>query len=49
MWHLQTDRGDHMRAQFVVCANGTLSKPKLSLINGMETFSGHSLHSSRWD
>jgi cation diffusion facilitator CzcD-associated flavoprotein CzcO len=49
MWHLQTDRGDHMRAQFVICANGTLSKPKLSKIQGMETFAGHSFHTSRWD
>ncbi len=49
MWHLQTDRGDHMRAQFVICANGTLSKPKLSKIQGMEKFSGHSFHTSRWD
>ena len=22
MWHLRTDRGDHMRARFVICANG---------------------------
>ena len=29
LWHIDTDRGDHMRAQFVICANGTLSKPKL--------------------
>ncbi len=49
MWHLQTDRGDTMRAQFVICANGTLSKPKLSKINGMETFGGYSFHTSRWD
>lgn len=49
MWHLKTDRGDHMRAQFVICANGTLSKPKLSKISGMETFAGHSFHTSRWD
>ncbi len=49
MWHIDTDRGDHMRAQFVICANGTLSKPKLSRIAGMETFKGHSFHTSRWD
>ncbi|MFT5767680.1 MAG: cyclohexanone monooxygenase [Halioglobus sp.] len=49
MWHLKTDRGDHMRAQFVICANGTLSKPKLSKISGMENFSGPSFHTSRWD
>jgi cation diffusion facilitator CzcD-associated flavoprotein CzcO len=46
---VRTDRGDHMRAQFVVCANGTLSKPKLSRIAGMERFRGHSFHTSRWD
>ena len=49
MWHVGTDRGDLMRAQFVICANGTLSKPKLSKINGMTKFKGHSFHTSRWD
>ena len=49
LWHVDTDRGDHMRARFVICANGTLSKPKLSQIKGMETFKGHSFHTSRWD
>ena len=49
MWHIGTDRGDLMRAQFVICANGTLSKPKLSKINGMTDFKGHSFHTSRWD
>ncbi len=49
MWHLETDRGDHMKARFVICANGTLSKPKLAKIKGLETFKGHSFHTSRWD
>ncbi len=49
LWHIRTDRGDHMRAQFVICANGTLSKPKLTRIAGMESFRGHSFHTSRWD
>ena len=49
MWHLTTDRGDHMKARFVICANGTLSKPKLSKIKGMESFKGYSFHTSRWD
>jgi cation diffusion facilitator CzcD-associated flavoprotein CzcO len=48
-WVVRTDRGDEMRAKFVICANGTLSKPKLSKIRGMEAFRGHSFHSSRWD
>ena len=49
LWHVGTDRGDHMRARFVVCANGTLTKPKLARIQGMDTFRGHSFHTSRWD
>ena len=48
-WYITTDRGDTMRAKFVVCANGTLTKPKLARIKGMETFAGHSFHTSRWD
>lgn len=48
-WVLQTDRGDTMRARFVICANGTLSKPKLARIDGIEEFAGHSFHTSRWD
>jgi cyclohexanone monooxygenase len=49
MWSIRTDRGDHMKARFVICANGTLSKPKLPKIDGMESFAGHSFHTSRWD
>ena len=37
LWRIGTDRGDTMSARFVICANGTLSKPKLSKIEGMET------------
>ncbi len=33
----------------MICANGTLAKPKLAIIDGMETFEGHSFHTSRWD
>jgi cation diffusion facilitator CzcD-associated flavoprotein CzcO len=49
LWHVKTDCGDVMRAQFVICANGTLAKPKLSTIKGMTSFAGHSFHTSRWD
>ena len=49
LWRVKTDRGDVMSAQFVICANGTLAKPKLSAITGMESFAGHSFHTSRWD
>lgn len=49
LWHIGTDRGDHLKAKFVICANGTLAKPKLSKIKGMDAFKGHSFHTSRWD
>ena len=49
MWHVTTDRGDHMKARFVVCANGPMAKPKLSRIEGIPDFKGHSFHTSRWD
>jgi cation diffusion facilitator CzcD-associated flavoprotein CzcO len=49
MWHIGTDRGDSMKAHFVICANGTLSKPKLARIAGMENYKGFSFHTSRWD
>jgi cation diffusion facilitator CzcD-associated flavoprotein CzcO len=49
LWRIGTDRGDAMKARFVICANGTLSKPKLSKIRGMERFGGKAFHSSRWD
>ena len=44
-----TDRGDAMRARFVVLANGILTTPKLARIDGMESFKGKSFHTSRWD
>ncbi len=49
LWHISTNRGDHMKARFVICANGILSKPKLTKIKGMTSFKGHSFHTSRWD
>ena len=48
-WIVSTNRGDRMRARFVVMANGPLHRPKLPGIPGLETFSGHTFHTSRWD
>ena len=38
-----------MRARFVCMANGPLHRPKLPGIPGIETFEGHTFHTSRWD
>ncbi len=48
-WIVQTDRGDAMRARFVVVATGPASRPKLPNIPGIHSFKGHSFHTSRWD
>ena len=48
-WVIRTNREDAMKARFVVMANGPLHRPKLPGIPGVETFKGHSFHTSRWD
>ncbi|HVI33998.1 NAD(P)/FAD-dependent oxidoreductase [Phenylobacterium sp.] len=48
-WIVKTNRGDAMKARFVVMANGPLHRPKLPGIPGVESFKGHSFHTSRWD
>jgi cyclohexanone monooxygenase len=48
-WIIRTNRGDAMRARFVVMGNGPLHRPKLPGIEGIESFAGHSFHTSRWD
>jgi cyclohexanone monooxygenase len=48
-WVISTNRGDRMRARFVIMANGPLHRPKLPGIPGVETFRGHTFHTSRWD
>ncbi|MFC8827946.1 flavin-containing monooxygenase [Streptomyces sp. NPDC057137] len=48
-WIVGTDRGDRMRARHVVISSGTLSQAKLPGIPGIETFKGHTFHTSRWD
>jgi cation diffusion facilitator CzcD-associated flavoprotein CzcO len=48
-WTVKTDRGDAMRARYVILANGILTSPKLARIKGMETFAGDSFHTSRWN
>ncbi|WP_263055254.1 flavin-containing monooxygenase [Curtobacterium sp. RIT-PI-V] len=49
VWDVSTDRGDRFRARFVITSSGTLTEPKLPGIPGIETFQGHTFHTSRWD
>ncbi|AEM84153.1 flavin-containing monooxygenase [Streptomyces violaceusniger] len=48
-WIVSTDRGDHIRARYVVVSTGSLSQAKLPGIPGIETYQGHTFHTSRWD
>jgi cyclohexanone monooxygenase len=48
-WQVSTSRGDRLAARFVVLAGGPLNLPKLPGIPGLDTFKGHSFHTSRWD
>jgi cyclohexanone monooxygenase len=48
-WRVTTNRGDELRARFVVMASGVLNKPKLPGIPGIQTFKGKSFHTARWD
>ena len=49
LWVIQTNRGDRMKAHFVVMSNGPLNRPKLPGIPGIDTYQGHTFHTSRWD
>jgi cation diffusion facilitator CzcD-associated flavoprotein CzcO len=48
-WIVKTNRGDNIKAKFVVPAAGPLHRPKLPGTPGLESYQGHSFHSSRWD
>ncbi|MEV0596950.1 flavin-containing monooxygenase [Nonomuraea cavernae] len=48
-WIIRTNRGDEFTARFVAMGTGPLHVPKLPGIPGIESFRGHSFHTSRWD
>jgi len=49
LWTVHTAEGDAMRARFVCMANGPLNRAKLPGVPGIDTFKGHTFHTSRWD
>jgi cation diffusion facilitator CzcD-associated flavoprotein CzcO len=48
-WMVRTDRGDEIRARYVVEAVGILNLMKMPDIPGMESFKGKQFHTARWD
>lgn len=48
-WRIGTNRGDEIRARFVIVAAGVLNMPKLPGIPGIDKFKGKMFHTARWD
>ena len=48
-WIITTNRGDTMRTRFIVMSSGPLNRPKLPGIPGIDSYKGHTFHTSRWD
>ncbi|MDD9969387.1 MAG: NAD(P)/FAD-dependent oxidoreductase [Myxococcales bacterium] len=48
-WRITTNRGDLIRARFVVMAGGVLNMPKLPGVPGIDGFEGKIFHTARWD
>lgn len=48
-WHVKTNRGDDLRARFVIMAGGVMNMPKLPGIPGIHDFKGKMFHTSRWE
>jgi cyclohexanone monooxygenase len=49
VWVVSTDRGDRFTTQFLGVGTGPLHVAKLPDLPGIETYRGHSFHTSRWD
>ncbi|MEU5879144.1 NAD(P)/FAD-dependent oxidoreductase [Spirillospora sp. NPDC047279] len=49
VWRISTGDGAELSARVLVSACGQLNRPTLPEIDGIETFTGPSFHSARWD
>ena len=47
-WHVRTERGDAVRAKFVVSASGALNATNMPPYPGLDSFRGEWHHTSRW-
>ncbi|MDO0977941.1 flavin-containing monooxygenase [Mycolicibacterium frederiksbergense] len=48
-WVMETDRKDRLTANLVAVSPGSLTRPKLPGIPGINEFRGYTFHTSRWD
>lgn len=49
LWHIAVASGAAYTARYFISCSGGLSDPAYPSIRGLDTFSGHMFHSSRWD
>ena len=47
-WQIRLQDGSVYRSRFLITGIGILSEPTLPKIEGIESFKGHSFHTSRW-
>ncbi|CQD24304.1 FAD dependent oxidoreductase [Mycobacterium lentiflavum] len=48
-WNVETDCGPSYRARAVVMASGPLANASFPAIRGLDDYTGHKIHSARWD
>jgi cation diffusion facilitator CzcD-associated flavoprotein CzcO len=48
-WLTRLSSGAVLKSRYVISATGLLSQPKLPDIPGLDTFTGKTMHSARWD
>ncbi|KAI9026047.1 putative monooxygenase [Hyaloraphidium curvatum] len=48
-WTVTTDRGDSIKARFLVQCGGPINCPHLPDVPGIDSFKGHEFHTARWD
>jgi len=48
-WTVRTNQNDAIRARYIIMSSGPLHRPKLPGIEGIDSYAGHSFHTSRWD
>jgi cation diffusion facilitator CzcD-associated flavoprotein CzcO len=48
-WRVATAQGEVYESDAIVLATGQLHQPALPQVDGIDSFAGHSFHSSRWD
>ena len=49
LWRVQTDPGGEVTARFVIGASGVLTVPNLPDIDGVDSYTGITMHTARWD